>query len=102
MSQNKVKLPELSEGQEWVCSDGCGPCTPKEVDFVLQEVRDEWGHLLSELVTNNFVSSCCGSELEVYDNNLEKTVSRCFVETQVGPTRRVHSIGIIGRSNLHA
>jgi hypothetical protein len=83
MSQNKVKLPELSEGQEWVCSDGCGPCTPKEVDFVLQEVRD-------------------GSELEVYDNNLEKTVSRCFVETQVGPTRRVHSIGIIGKSNLHA
>lgn len=99
---NKVKLPEISPSQTWVCSRGCDECTPTEVDMVLQSVYDNWGVLQSQLVTNNFVSDCCKEDILLYDNDSQSFVDFSLVETQEGPTRKVFSVGVLGRSSIHA
>lgn len=101
MSINIVKLPNLSAGQVWTCAEGCGECTPLEQEFVVESLRDKWGHLISELITNTFVSDCCHAALVAYDINKNKVVPHSFVETQKGPTRKVYSTGIIGKSFIH-
>lgn len=100
---NRVKLPVITPSQAWVCSKGCGDCTPEEQEFVLQRVLDrKTEELLSELISNTFVSSCCKEDLLLYDEATGGFVDYYFVETQVGPTRKVYSTGIKGKSPIHA
>ncbi len=68
-------LPKIESHQTWCCSRGCGPCAPKQKDFEYSRTEDFDGNLIESLTTKVWVSGCCGSELDVYDEQRQ-----CFVD----------------------
>lgn len=61
------KLPELGENQVFTCEMGCGVCKPVEYDFVFSR-STSFRNGTKEMHTHKaYKSSCCGGELDIYD-----------------------------------
>ena len=67
-------VPHISERQQWCCARGCGPCEVKTIAHVWREVHDRNGKLLEQNTTPTDVSSCCGADLMLWDNDTQDFV----------------------------
>jgi hypothetical protein len=74
-----MKLPELTATQMWCCGLGCGECKPKKILFEYSRTEFDNGEVHSKY-TPEFVSSCCGAELFLWDESIKDDVPYELVE----------------------
>lgn len=60
----------LSARYEWCCVNGCGPCEAKLVEFRYYH-QVSGGETTAQRTEPRLVSSCCGGEMEIWDNKLD-------------------------------
>lgn len=69
-----MKLPEITYKQSWCCSQGCGICVPKQIDFEYSRTEDRHGNLIESKTEGIWVSECCEAELMLWDETLQDFV----------------------------
>lgn len=69
-----VVLPDLTEGQQWTCENGCGNCRPVQADFEYSREEVPEGVLLSSKTCKVWVSHCCKGNLVLWDGRNEAEV----------------------------
>lgn len=70
--------PPIGPRQQWCCANGCGPCNVKTVDHEWRVITDLYtGKVIQRDTYPDDVSSCCGAELMLWDEDLQS-----FVEWQ--------------------
>ena len=69
-----LMVPPIGPRQQWTCARGCGVCGVKTIPFVWREVRNRAGDLIEQNTTPVDVSSCCGSELMLWDEDKQGVV----------------------------
>jgi hypothetical protein len=67
-------VPPIGPRQQWCCAQGCGVCGVKTVPYVWREVRDLAGKLIEQNTTPVDVSSCCGADLMLWDEDKQDMV----------------------------
>jgi hypothetical protein len=60
-------LPEIQPGQSWCCEEGCGECTPVQVEFEYSRSESPPGVIVRREVGNVWVSHCCKAGLMLWD-----------------------------------
>lgn len=60
-------LPEIGERQAWCCNEGCGICSPIQVDFEYLRTTDDAGNLVESRTQKVWRSDCCNAELMLWD-----------------------------------
>jgi hypothetical protein len=78
-------VPPIGPRQQWCCANGCGVCKVKTVPFVWREVHDRNGKLLEQNTTPVDVSSCCGADLMLWDEDKQDMVPFEMVVRPVTP-----------------
>ena len=69
------KLIALKKGQVYTCDRGCGECNAIEFDFECsREENLETGKVISKTF-KAFKSSCCGDNIEIWDEALQMNIS---------------------------
>lgn len=67
---------------QFICMErGCGPCGVKLIDAVIWESRDFDENLLDSECEPRLVSTCCGSDFEIWDNLKDDDASYCAAIT---------------------
>lgn len=79
---SKPVAPPAREALSFNCSNGCGACGVKLVDFVTHATQaqdsDQWITVASE---PQLVSNCCGSAVEVWDERKQDIVGEVSATT---------------------
>ncbi|CAB3754444.1 hypothetical protein [Paraburkholderia humisilvae] len=70
-----VVLPDLDEGQQWTCENGCGNCRPEHADFEYSHEEALDGALLDSKMCKVWVSHCCKANLVLWDERSEGEVA---------------------------
>ena len=74
---SKPVAPPAREALSFNCSNGCGACNVKLIDFVTHATQaqdsDQWVTVASE---PEIVSTCCGSAVEVWDERKQDIVGK--------------------------
>lgn len=78
-------VPPIGPRQQWCCARGCGVCAVKTVPYVWREVRDRAGKLIEQNTTPVDVSSCCGADLMLWDEDKQDMVPFEMVVRPVTP-----------------
>lgn len=81
IQRHYYKLPDLKENQSWCCSNGCGTCHTIESVHERMIEKDKNGKILNAIYEHYFSSSCCHSDLLIWDDGLEEFVD--FKETLI-------------------
>lgn len=60
-------LPVITAQQAWCCENGCGTCTPVQIDFEYSRTESPDGVVLESLTEKVWRSACCRAELMLWD-----------------------------------
>ena len=63
---------QASERYSFVCNGGCGVCSVKVRPFECERTETIEGEHLGSKYQPQIVSSCCGAEVHVYDNQADE------------------------------
>ena len=69
-----VVLPDLTEGQQWTCENGCGNCRPEQADFEYSREETPHGVQPNSRTCKVWVSHCCKANLVLWDERNEVEV----------------------------
>jgi hypothetical protein len=58
----------------WCCSNGCGACRVKRIEFEYERTESTSGELLSSKTEPRLVSACCGARMFMWDNHREQEI----------------------------
>ena len=68
-------VPPIGPCQQWTCANGCGACAVKTIDFEWRTITDmRTGKVIQRDTYPIDVSSCCGAELLLWDEDKQDTV----------------------------
>jgi len=80
-------VPQIGPRQQWCCARGCGVCAVKTVPYVWRTVHDRDGKLIEQNTTPVDVSSCCGADLMLWDEDAKGFVAFEMVARPVTPNK---------------
>lgn len=63
--------PRVQARYAFICANGCGECGVRLSEFEYERTESLSGQLIDRKVSPQLVSTCCGSEVDVYDNLLD-------------------------------
>lgn len=81
MGYELTPLPSLQAGQRLCCEQGCGETIPRQERLVHSRTEDDAGGLIESKTAPVWRSSCCGSQVFIYDERTGD--SRSLDETSV-------------------
>lgn len=68
-------LPKIGEQQSWCCDEGCGVCSPIQVDFEFSRTEDTDGNLIESRTQKVWRSDCCKAGLMLWDETAQDYVA---------------------------
>lgn len=69
-----LPLPAITDRQSWSCANGCGACTPVQVNFEYSRTEDMAGNLIESRTEKVWVSNCCAEDLLLWDEDKQDFV----------------------------
>lgn len=80
------QAPPIGPHQQWTCANGCGQCGVRTIDFAWRTVTDlSTGQVVERDTVKADVSSCCGAELLLWDDDLQDCVEFKMLELEEVP-----------------
>ena len=73
-------MPDLTEGQEYSCGEGCGACGIINEEFECRRTETLDGRLISREIEMVPVSSCCRADVDIWDNIIDDLVDSRIIE----------------------